>query len=126
MRAALDVLLDERGKELKDIPGGASGLLCRDYKGKNRSSVSLDFTLVKIGGLCRGHKDGKRADQIVRMPMMVRTVLRICSDGIPRSPSGVLPAKARFTAVIGKRAVFAAVHFGRPEHLYEGGDFSLL
>jgi hypothetical protein len=27
--------LDERGADMADLPGGASGLLCRDHKGKN-------------------------------------------------------------------------------------------
>jgi hypothetical protein len=33
-RAGLDLILDQRAAEMADVPGGASGLLCRDYKGK--------------------------------------------------------------------------------------------
>ena len=34
LRAGLDLILDQRGADMADIPGGASGLLVRDYKGK--------------------------------------------------------------------------------------------
>jgi hypothetical protein len=34
LRAGLDLILDQRGAEMADLPGGASGLLVRDYKGK--------------------------------------------------------------------------------------------
>jgi hypothetical protein len=33
LRDGLELLLDERGAEMADIPGGASGLLCRNYRG---------------------------------------------------------------------------------------------
>jgi hypothetical protein len=34
LRSGLDLILDQRGAEMADLPGGASGLLVRDYKGK--------------------------------------------------------------------------------------------
>jgi hypothetical protein len=34
LRADLDLILDQRGADMADLPGGASGLLCRDCKGK--------------------------------------------------------------------------------------------
>ena len=34
MRAGLDLILNQRGADMADRPGGASGLLCRNYKGK--------------------------------------------------------------------------------------------
>jgi hypothetical protein len=34
LRAGLDLILDQRGADLPDLPGGASGLLVRDYKGQ--------------------------------------------------------------------------------------------
>jgi hypothetical protein len=37
LRAGLDLILDQRGAEMADVPGGASGLLVRDYKGKEAS-----------------------------------------------------------------------------------------
>jgi hypothetical protein len=39
LRASLDLLLDESGAEMADIPGGASGLLCRDYKRKKADKL---------------------------------------------------------------------------------------
>ena len=35
LRAGLDLVLDQRGAGMADIPVGASGLLARDCKGKN-------------------------------------------------------------------------------------------
>jgi hypothetical protein len=34
LRVGLDLTLQERGADMADLPGGASGLLVRDYKGK--------------------------------------------------------------------------------------------
>jgi hypothetical protein len=34
LRTGLDLILDQRGADIADLPGGASGMLCRDYKGK--------------------------------------------------------------------------------------------
>jgi len=34
LRAGLDLILDQRGAEMADVPGGDSGLLVRDYKSK--------------------------------------------------------------------------------------------
>jgi hypothetical protein len=34
LRAGLDLILDQRGADMADVPGGASGLLMRAYKGK--------------------------------------------------------------------------------------------
>jgi hypothetical protein len=33
-RADLDMILDQGGVDMADLPGGASGLLARDYKGR--------------------------------------------------------------------------------------------
>jgi hypothetical protein len=35
LRWKLDLILDQRGADMADLPGGASGLLVRDFKGKN-------------------------------------------------------------------------------------------
>jgi hypothetical protein len=34
LRARLDLILDQRGADMADLPGGASGLLAKDCKGK--------------------------------------------------------------------------------------------
>jgi hypothetical protein len=34
VRAGFDLILDERGADMADLPGGASGLLACDYKGR--------------------------------------------------------------------------------------------
>jgi hypothetical protein len=36
LRAGLDLVLDQRGADMADLPVGASGLLCRDYMGNGR------------------------------------------------------------------------------------------
>jgi hypothetical protein len=33
LRWNLDLVVDQRGADTADLPGGASGMLCRDYKG---------------------------------------------------------------------------------------------
>jgi hypothetical protein len=50
LQRALDLLLDARGEELKDIPGGASGLLYRDYKGKgaDRPVYKVDPAITEL------------------------------------------------------------------------------
>jgi hypothetical protein len=39
LRAGLDLILDQRGADMADVPGGASGLLCQAYKGKNAARL---------------------------------------------------------------------------------------
>jgi hypothetical protein len=34
LRSGLELILDQRGAQMANIPGGASGMLCVDYKGK--------------------------------------------------------------------------------------------
>ncbi len=34
LRWNLDLILDQRGADMADLSGGASGMLVRDYKGK--------------------------------------------------------------------------------------------
>jgi hypothetical protein len=34
VRWNLDLVLDQRGADMADVPGGASGLLVRDYEGR--------------------------------------------------------------------------------------------
>jgi Terminase small subunit len=36
LRSGLELILDQRGAEMAHVSGGASGMLCRDYKGKER------------------------------------------------------------------------------------------
>jgi hypothetical protein len=44
LRWILDLVLDQGRADMADLPGGASGLLCRDYKGKN-----ADRLVTRIG-----------------------------------------------------------------------------
>ena len=39
LRVKLDTVLEERGEDMKDVPGGSTGLLCRNFKGKGRREV---------------------------------------------------------------------------------------
>ena len=38
LRAGLDLILDQRGADMADLPGGASGILARDSKGKEATA----------------------------------------------------------------------------------------
>jgi hypothetical protein len=57
-RAGLDLILDQRGADLVDIPGGASGLLVRGYTGKeaDRLVTRLDPVVVSLVSGLRGHE----------------------------------------------------------------------
>jgi hypothetical protein len=48
LRGGLDLILQQRGADMIDLPGGASGLLARDYKG-SASGVSATIS-VSAGG----------------------------------------------------------------------------
>jgi hypothetical protein len=41
LRDALERLLDERGADMIEIPGGSTGILCRDDKGKEADHVPV-------------------------------------------------------------------------------------
>ena len=56
MRAGLDLLLTERGAEMSEIPGGTSGLLMVDYKGKEAIPVyRVDPGVVSLLSELRAH-----------------------------------------------------------------------
>jgi hypothetical protein len=58
LRAGLDLILDQRGADMADLPGGASGLLARDFKGKkaDRLVVRIDPGMVSLVAELRGHE----------------------------------------------------------------------
>jgi hypothetical protein len=58
LRAGLDLLLDERDADMADLPGGASGLLVRDYKGKkaDRLVARIDPGIIPLVTELRGHE----------------------------------------------------------------------
>ena len=58
LRAGIDLILDQRGAGMADIPGGASGLLCRNYKGKeaDRLVTRIDPGVVSLVAELRGHE----------------------------------------------------------------------
>ena len=66
MRAGLDLILNQRGADMADLPGGASGLLCRNYKGKeadrlvHRSRRSLAGRRVARSRGCRPPRNWAR------------------------------------------------------------------
>ena len=47
LRARLDLILDQRGADMAVLPGGASGSLVRDYKGKEADRL---VTRIDPGG----------------------------------------------------------------------------
>jgi hypothetical protein len=57
LRADLELLLDQRGADMADVPGGASGLLVRDYKGKEADVLvtRIDPGVVALVAELRGH-----------------------------------------------------------------------
>jgi hypothetical protein len=58
LRAGLDLIHHQRGADMADLPGGASGLLCRDYKGKkaDRLVTRIDPGVVAVVAELRGHE----------------------------------------------------------------------
>ena len=58
LRAGLDLILDQRGADMADLPDGASGLLCPDYKGKeaDRLLTRIDPDAVSPLAELRGHE----------------------------------------------------------------------
>jgi hypothetical protein len=58
LRDALVLVLDERGADMAEVPGGASGLLCRDYKGKeaDRLVTRIDPGVVAMVAELRAHE----------------------------------------------------------------------
>ena len=52
----LELILDQRGADMADVPGGASGLLVREYKGRkaDRLVTRIDLAIISlIAELCR-------------------------------------------------------------------------
>jgi hypothetical protein len=58
LRAGRDQVLDQRGADMAAVPGGASGLLCRDYKGKeaDRLVTRIDPGVVSLLAELHGHE----------------------------------------------------------------------
>jgi hypothetical protein len=54
----MDLILDQRGADMAEVPGGASGLLMRDYKGKEagRLVTRIDPGVVSLVAELRGHE----------------------------------------------------------------------
>jgi hypothetical protein len=58
LRAGLDLILRQRGADMADVPGGASGLLVRDYKGKeaDRQVGRIDPGVASLLAELRAHE----------------------------------------------------------------------
>jgi hypothetical protein len=58
LRSGLDLILQQRGADMADVPGGGSGLLVRDYKGKeaDRLVTRIDPSVVSLVAYLRGHE----------------------------------------------------------------------
>jgi hypothetical protein len=54
LRTGLDLILQQRGADMADLPGGASGILGRDYKGKKADRVvtRIDLGVVSLSPNC--------------------------------------------------------------------------
>jgi hypothetical protein len=48
LRAGLDLILDQRGADMADLAGGASGLLVRGYKGKEADRLEYKLRIVRL------------------------------------------------------------------------------
>jgi hypothetical protein len=48
LRAGLDLILDQRGADMADLPSGATGLLVRDYKGKEADRLVSESPAPRI------------------------------------------------------------------------------
>jgi hypothetical protein len=56
LRASLDLILNQRGADMADLPGGASGILRRDYKGRRADQLvtRIDLGVVSLfAEICR-------------------------------------------------------------------------
>ena len=56
LRANLDKVLEERGKEMAGVPGGSTGLLMLDYKGASTPVYRLDPGVVALLAELRAHE----------------------------------------------------------------------
>jgi hypothetical protein len=58
LRASLDLILDQRSADMADLPGGASGLLVRLYKGKKADRVvtRIDTRVISLFAELRAHE----------------------------------------------------------------------
>ena len=56
LRAGLDLVLDQRGADMADLPGGDSELMVRDYKGKE-----ADTLVYKVDTGLRGNGCARRS-----------------------------------------------------------------
>jgi hypothetical protein len=58
LRSGLQRLLRERAKDMADVPGGQSGLLCREFKGKDaeKEIFRVDPGLVALLAELRAHE----------------------------------------------------------------------
>jgi hypothetical protein len=58
LRSSLQCLLRERGKDMAFVPGGRSGLLCREFKGKDgkKESYRVDAGMMALLAELRAHE----------------------------------------------------------------------
>jgi hypothetical protein len=58
LRDALDRILDQRGADMVDVPGGDTGMLARDYKGKESDTAvyRIDPGIVGLASELSGHE----------------------------------------------------------------------
>jgi hypothetical protein len=61
LRAGLDLIIDQRGADMADLPGGSSGLLARGYKGKeaDRLVTRIDPGAVSLVAELRAATSGR-------------------------------------------------------------------
>jgi hypothetical protein len=61
LRSALDELLDKRGADMCDAPGGATGILCKDYKGQtaDRLVAKIDPGVISLASELRANHQKK-------------------------------------------------------------------
>ena len=64
LRAGLDLILDQRGADMADLPGDASGMLVRDCKGKEAerlvTRIELARSLSENSGRLREQRERNR------------------------------------------------------------------
>jgi hypothetical protein len=84
LRSGLGLILDERGANIADVPGGASGFLCRDYMGKeaDRLVTRIDPGVVSLVAEPRGH-ERQAAEELKQ-----RKACGGGAQGLQREPDG--------------------------------------
>jgi hypothetical protein len=88
LRWNLDLILDQRGADMADLPGGASGVLVRDYEEADRLETRTAPGVVSPLAELRGH-ERHAGEELGHMSQALnRLRARFARPSIPRQCRG--------------------------------------